>query len=335
MKKLACIVLSLILAGSMATVVQAEEAESASGGENYLMGLSLFSRDFTVDICEQILNDEAAAYEEETGNHVDFTWLFCEYSVDQQIADVESLITKGCDAIAVRVTDTEGCNVCFDMCREAEIPSVAMWNGGEGADITIFAVDNYIIGQHQANWFIDYQKQTGETYICGYLDGISTADDTLLRCKGFCDAIEAEYGDLTSGPIQVVEIQYSENNADTSQKLTEDWLVTHPDMNCVIGWNDISAYGATQAFISNGFAPDEYVIIGCDGTDYNDLLHDSTWEMTVGITFAPNCEQLWNTMIALCEGDMDRAHEYGDVTPDSYFDITKDNIEEWNELAGL
>ena len=296
------------------------------------IGISLFARDFTVDICEAQLNKYAAEYEAETGIKTEFTYLFCDYNVAQQIADVEALITMGCDAIAVRVTDTEGCNVCFDSCVAAGIPCVAMWNGGSGSDIELHAVDNYIIGRRQAEWFIDYIKDSDTVYKCGYLDGISTAADTLLRCEGFCDVIKETYGDLTSGQIQVIDTQYSENNADTSQRISEDWLIRYPDMNCIIGWNDLAAYGATQTFITAGFQPDDYVIIGCDGTDYNDLLLDGTWEMTIGLNFKENCKQLWDVMINLATGNRAAADEAASTPPDTYFMITKDSLEEWNEI---
>ena len=349
MKKLLCILLALVLVFSFAACSSsdndsnkdtddksnADDSNATTDGESYKIGVSMYAKEFTSEIVESLMNQHAEDYMAETGNKVEIVYTYCDYDVATQISDVESLITMGCDAIAVRVTDTEGCNVCFDACKDAGIPSVAMWNGGEGADITIFAVDNYVIGQRQAEWFIDYAKETGETYICGYLDGISSAADTLLRCSGFKDTIKEEYGDLTSGAIQVIAEQYSENSADTSQKVTEDWLISYPQMNTVIGWNDTAAYGATQAFIAAGYTPDQYTIIGCDGTDYNDLLEDGTWEMTIGITFAPNVQQLWDVMIALCEGDMDTAQERGSQTADSYFAITKETRAEWNELAGI
>ena len=318
------------------TSASAPEA-NGDAKDSILIGISVSDKDSTSDMMKSLLEQHAAAYAEETGTEVNFTWTFCEASVDTQITDVESLITMGCDVIAIRVTDTEGCNVCFEACKDAGVPCIAMWNGGIGADLDIFAVDNYVIGQRQAEWLINYaDEHPDETYVCGYLDGISTAADTLLRCSGFCDTIEEKYGDLTSGQIQVIATDYSENSTDTSISIAEDWLTRFPEMNCVVGWNDTAAYGGMQAFIAQGYNnPDDYMIVGCDATDYLDEVSTGEMDMTIGITFTPAIQQVWDVAINLAVGNHDAAAEYAAAVSDSYFCVTADSMEEWRTIAGL
>lgn len=308
-------------------------AENSAGQERYLMGISLVTKEITYNTMVPLLEEKAKAYEEENGIKVEFSYTFCDKSMDTQIADVESLITLGCDAVAVRLTDTAGASACFDSIRNEGIPSIAMWNGGEGADYAIYVVDNYIIGQRQAEWLFSYLEDKPDLVLnVGYIDGYSTAADTLLRCTGFKEAVEAKYGDLTSGQIRFLDSDYSEGGSENAIKITEDWLLRYPEMNCIVGWNDAAAFGAIQACQGSNMTADDYVCVGADGQEYLDYIADGQLDMSIGINFLPAIDQLWSVLINAAEGDTDMAAEEANKVADTYFAIDADTLEEWKAM---
>lgn len=246
--------------------------ESNGDVPHLLLGISMAdasdaNMQIVVDCMESLLPEFEAQYD----CTAELIVTNASYSVDTQLSDVESLIEQGCSAISIRSVDTTT-DAAFVACQNAGIPVMDTWFGTqtENYDARLFVLDNYYIGELEAQWCIDYVKANPDAAplnVC-YLDGISGAADTLRRCEAFYDVIEAEYGNAEDAPIKILDSKVTENNTQTAMQLVEDWMQSYPEMNCIIGYGDDCAMAAVNALKSAGKSMEDYIILGVDGNNW-------------------------------------------------------------------
>ena len=344
MKKTIAMLLSLIIAvcmsacgGSASGNSDASKNQDSAKTENsgdadlphYKLGISMAdASDANMQLVIKYMEEMLPSFEEKYKCTAELIVTNAAYSVDTQLSDVDSLIEVGCDAISIRSVDTTT-DAVFAACKNAGVPVCDTWFGTntENYDARLFVLDNYYIGELEAQWCIDYvEANPGTTLRVGYLDGISGAADTLKRCAAFCDVIEAKYGGAEDAPIVILDTKVTENNTQTAMQIVEDWMQSFPDMNCIIGFGDDCAMAAVNALKSANKSMDDYIILGVDGNTWIDEVPDSI-DATVKMNFKQMAQYEMEILFKLIHKE--DVSGYDVVDKSNVFVIDAANVEEY------
>ena len=248
-------------------------------------------------------------------------------NVEKQIADVEDLITQGCDLIVIVPVDAEAIAPAFDACKEAGIPVIDMdtqyTSGVHGEDfITTIRSDQYAQGQAAAQWVIDtYGEEDAITVL--EITGTMGQSDAQNRHNGFADFV-ADYDN-----VEVVT-QSGDWSATTAQNVVQNVAQT-TDFNVVYCHGGDMIPGIILGMKQAGLVPTEQVGVITVDSPFQVLDSIIAGETTAAITCTPRGGDTLFSCI-----DKYRA---GEELEETYLvpmnTITPENVEELYEAEGF
>lgn len=174
---------------------------------------------------------------------------------NQQLSDIETLISKGADVIITVLVDTSTAESAISACKEADVPLIGAVRQFDGCDAFV-GVDFTAMAQDQAKQLADKIGGSGKI---GLLMGTMGNDDQIKRTEGNKDALK-EYPD-----IEIVMEDSAEWDRAKAQDIVENWLQTGYEFDGILCNNDEMAIGAILALDGEGLA-DKVVVAGVDGT---------------------------------------------------------------------
>lgn len=241
-----CMVLALCACGQKAAPAEAPAAEEAAPvGGNWKIGLS--NSQVGNSWRQQMVAEFEAKAEamKQAGEIADYVSLNADGDQAQQIDDVRSLITQGCDAIIINVLTTDGLNDVIEEAYEQGIVVVAFDNLCSTDMVTRkIAVDNYIFGRQCGEW-LGQQVEDGAKILV--LDGTAGADANEQRHNGGYDGLEMycknpEY-------LQVLNCDWDYASAKVA---VEQALAAYPQIDGVLSQGGAMTQGAIDAFAAAG-----------------------------------------------------------------------------------
>ena len=184
---------------------------------------------------------------------------FAEGEADAQVAEINTWIGQGVDAIVVLALDPNAMAPLVERAKESgtKIISYAFdFPGSDGATLFDDAQGATALGEHAGQWIVD--KLGGEAKIA--LLGNDTIETPRLRLDGALAAIQA-----LAPNVEVVARQDG-LLAPEAMAATQSLLQAHPDLDMIITAADDGALGASQAVNTAGAATDTFYIGGWDGS---------------------------------------------------------------------
>ena len=183
--------------------------------------------------------------------------------LNQEITDIKGMIAQGVKALVISPLKSDGLQPALDEAKAKKVP--------------VFTVDRLLVESFKpcdtyigfaGSDFVKQGTRAGEAMIKATggkakaitllgSPGVNVADD---RNKGYRDAIAGTAG------IEVVAEQTGNFNRADGQKVTEQLLASHPDLNAIYAHNDEMALGAKAALEAAGKKPGDVKIITIDGT---------------------------------------------------------------------
>jgi ABC-type sugar transport system substrate-binding protein len=202
------------------------------------------------------------AFAKERGSQVGYQVLtdnIREGKIEEQIASLESFITRGVDALVVHIGDPSSYSGILKRSQEAEIPFFAYATalpGSDGAILFPFEEAAEELSADAAEWVNKNLGGEGEILVLGYEgDPLGTkASDTLGT-------------GVSSKTKATVVAQQEALEQTTGLQITEDALKAHPDINVVMAWNDAGAVGASQALQRAGKDPAKCYVGSSEGSE--------------------------------------------------------------------
>ncbi|MBM1312310.1 ABC transporter substrate-binding protein [Sulfitobacter mediterraneus] len=186
-------------------------------------------------------------------------------SAAKQVADVDSMIAQGVDAIFLppreeqpllpAVLRAKGAGIPVFLVDRSVDPNVAK----AGVDYVTFMGSDFIEqGRRAAEWLI---SNSDGTEVIVELEGTTGSSPANDRKKGFDDAVAGQSG------MTIVASQSGDFARDKGRQVMETLLQSHPDVTVVYAHNDEMAIGAIQALEAAGRKPGEDVtLVSIDGT---------------------------------------------------------------------
>ncbi len=203
------------------------------------------------------MGDGALRAAKELGINLSYVSAEFNGDIEGQIGVVESELVKGHDAI-----------VLVPMNGTALIPKVMEANSlgipvitadtkvddGPGKVETFVGLDERSSFAGMAEWVVEQLGGEGQVAILEGFRGSSTAE---LRLLGMKDVFDAHEG------IEVVASISADWDQEKGLKAAEDILQSHPEVDAILGSNDLMALGAVQAVKGAGKS-DDIIVVGDD-----------------------------------------------------------------------
>ncbi len=179
-------------------------------------------------------------------------------NIEEQIAILEDLITKGVDCIALAPTNTESIAAGIVKLNDAGIPVVYDNTRGSGGDFLAYVgIDNFTVGKQIGEYVAEQMGYKGNLLLLEGVVGQSTSD---LRSNGMREAL-AQYPDIVV-ESQPANWSYAEASDITTNVLTK-W---GGELNAVISAGAGMSEGAAEAIKAYGLAQDDVVVGSFDVT---------------------------------------------------------------------
>ncbi len=255
-----------------------EEEPAAVEKETLVLGFSFRLLDEAMTVWWE--STEAAIEEYNTADNpytIEAYFTNAEQNVDQQLADVETLIVREPDAILIQCVDVEGSVPAYEAVTAAGIPLVDFGFGAnyDGSDVVYKTINHYYSGQLQAEWVDAYLEANPEEELyIGYINGLAAITDMAERYAGFEE-------NITSDRATILSQQFADFAADKALAITEDWIQAYPEINAIVSANDEMAVGGLQAMKAANIP---VVCLGMDG-GANALKEISEGYMSATIAF--------------------------------------------------
>jgi len=244
----------------------------------------------------------------------------------KQIADVDSMIAQGVDAIFLAPRSEKPLAQAVLKAKTAGIPVILLDRNVDhsiakpGEDFVTFIGSDFIEeGKRAAEWLV---KATGGTAKIIELEGTVGSSPAIDRKKGFHDYIANEKG------MEVVVAQTGDFARDKGRQVMETLLQAHPDVTAVYAHNDEMALGAIAALEAAGKTPGkDVIIVSIDGSkDALQAIIDGKLGATVECNprFGPKA---FDTLEAYASGEQIPTKI---INPDEFYDANnaKENIDE-------
>lgn len=179
--------------------------------------------------------------------------------IDEQLASLDSFITRKVDALVVHVGDPASYGGILSRARRAEIPFFTYATAvpkSDGAVLFPFDEASRQLSEDAAAWIEENLGGEGQVLVLSY-----TADPVGRKASRLlAETVEERT------QARVVAQQDALDQA-TGLRVTEDALQANPGINVVLAWNDGGALGAAQALEGAGKDPSKVYIGSNEGTE--------------------------------------------------------------------
>jgi D-xylose transport system substrate-binding protein len=180
-------------------------------------------------------------------------------SVEKQISDIESLITRGADVLIVLAQDTDAIQPAIDRAKAEGIPVVGYDRLIEAEDVFYLTFDNVEVGRMQARAI--YEVQPTGNYV--FIKGSPSDPNADFLHAGQLEVLQEA---IDRGDITVVGNQYTDGWLPENAQRNMEQILTanNNEVDAVVASNDGTAGGAIAALAAQGLAG-EVPVSGQDG----------------------------------------------------------------------
>ncbi len=199
----------------------------------------------------QILKEAVEARAVEDGVTVDVIALPDASGIADQVSQFEDAVTSGYDGIIMGTIDAVGVIPGIEAANAAGIPVLAVDTGPAGGElISLVQTDNIAASRLAGEYIAENLGGAGKVL---NLQGDMANQTAQARNQGLHEALDA-FPDIT-----VID-QSAHWNQDEGFTITENILVSDPDLSAIFAANDPPALGALQALTAAGKEADIFIV---------------------------------------------------------------------------
>ncbi len=225
---------------------------------------------------------------EKDGNQV--VVLNSDYDVSKEIANIDSMINQGVDALCIFSFNENGAKIAAEKCAAAGIPLVATDSCATVLDAkadVVAAVDFdwTEMGYNYAEWMA--ANHPGEDFV------IITGNFESVPCQMINKAIQERAAEL--GKNKCVEIREGEYNPSVAANVAQDLVASGKEFSIIFVMNEDMAAAVIRGLEANGQL-DKYTIIAQNGSPAGlPLIENGTLSYT--ISSSPGWEGLVSYLV--------------------------------------
>ena len=188
-----------------------------------------------------------------------FTSADAAYVMEDQVAQIEDMVTQGLDLIIASPGDLIALKPAYEVAKEAGIPILSTGDSvkDETLEIGFIGAVWKETGIDQTEWMVE---KLGGSGTMARIGGPGASEYVEGRLEGFEEVVAANPG------IDVVFNQSADSfTAEEGLRLAQDALTANPDLNAIWADSDALALGAVQAVNEAGIDHADIWITGSDG----------------------------------------------------------------------
>lgn len=250
---------ALVVCASASAMAQGGACPPISAKDRYTVGWAQISNNNSFRLTE---TDSIVAEAEKRG--FDLVQTDANDDTAKQLNDVEDLLSKGIDILALPPREFEASAPALAAAKEKNLPVFLVdrsAQGQAGTDYVTVMSSNFIKqGQMAAEWILE---RTGGKARVVELTGTPGASASIERSKGFNDAVAGKEG------IELVAQQSANFDQATAQQVMEQIIQsTGGDIDVVYTSADVMALGAIAALEAANIevgGEDGVIVTGMDG----------------------------------------------------------------------
>jgi len=247
-----------------------------------------------------------------------------QFNVQFSVPIIEALIARGdIDALVTAPNDKEQSIPVLQKAHEAGIPVITVdtfvgdgdyANGPVTFPLSYIGSDNVQGGYIACSALADELGSGAKIYISNVRPGISTTDQREEGCKNAA----ADRG------LEVVRVDYNENDANTAQQQTAAVLQANPDIAGMFATNTFGALGAGAAIENAGLAGAVTVALFDAGEENIGYLRDGT----VSLVIAQKPSDMGYLGVSLATAYLDGFQSIPKRIPTGYFVFNAENVDD-------
>ena len=247
---------------------------AASGGKKLKIGVSIPAADHGWTAGVNYWAQEASKL------YPDVEWIISPAQTpEKQIADMETMLTKGVDGMVVLATESAPITPAAKKVHERGVFLVNVDRGFLEPVADVFLEgDNKAFGRKSAEFMVKKMNGTGKIII---LRGIPCTVDTD-RFNAAMEVFKASPG------IQVLDAQSGMWNRQKALEVTQTLLLKHKDVDAIWASDDDMALGAEQALKEAGMADKVWMLGGAGMKDIVKRVMDGDKMFPANITYPPS-----------------------------------------------
>ncbi|GAB3494393.1 substrate-binding domain-containing protein [Amycolatopsis cihanbeyliensis] len=252
--------------------------------------------------------------------------------VNQQIAQVESLINAGVDVLVILPSDGKALTAVAQQAMDADLPVINVdrvfdsplayrtWIGG----------DNYRMGVNAGNYIAEeLERQNISNPVIGEIAGTDALPLTQERSKGFSDALR-RHG-LSVGPRAAADF-----SPESGQQEAANLLQGAPTLHALWNHDDDQGIGVVAAIDAAG-RDDFFMVGGAGSTNMMRLIKEDSGPVKATVLYSPS---MASSAIALARllgqgkgiGDLAEHEIPAEVTTYSAV-VTKENVDSYMDVG--
>lgn len=298
----------------------ASEAAPEATDDAKVIGIAIYS--MAADSCVSIV-ESAQAAASELGWSINLQDANGDPST--QADQMNTLINAGVDIIFLNPTDVASLKPSLEAAAAANIPVIGIGMAMNDECMALLksfvGLDDYTMALGVANYVAD--KYNGQGAKMAVITGMAGTDPTYKTVNAINAAIEGT-------DITVVGEYEGKFDAAEAMAITENLLVSNPDVKIIFTQDHVMAGGAVSAIADAGKTGEVVVVAPCGMLDYLSYIRDGSVEMFGLISWAPMGGFLINMAGQVFAGEEVAAVYYQDplaVTAANVDSITEDMFE--------
>ena len=276
------------------------QAAAENGEKTYKVGISMFVMDAGMTALSGLMKETL----EQADIPIEVFITSADSSTDKQNADVEDLVTKGCDLIWIQGFDRDAIVSSLESAYDAGVKlALGAVANSDSYTYRYCNASEEQTGYMQADWFIEnyLKKNPDKTYKIAMCNGTMSTASGAGRRNGVVWGLEA------SGCSNYEIVVEQDNNyiTETAQAWAEGLMTSHPEVDVVFCGNDDMAMGVANAIDAVG-RTGEIVVLGTDGQDVGlSLMQEGKMAATVRMNVMEIGVAMADSMIQCLKGTLE------------------------------
>lgn len=183
-----------------------------------------------------------------------------DFDIEKQITNIETMLTKGVDAIFLIGVDTEGNTAAVEQCNAEGVPVFMVGTEAAGGKWQFIGFNESELGKKQGEWCAANLPENAN--IC-YLQGTPGREAAMMREEGFRSGLASR------GDLNILSAQTGNFETAAAMQVTEDWIQSYGDkIDSIVSADSQMIGGAIEALKAANMTD----VITCG------VVHLGTWD---------------------------------------------------------
>ena len=186
-----------------------------------------------------------------------------------QLDQIDNFFVQGVDALILVPQDGATVVDVVEQCNADGVPVFCSSQASSGGEFTFVGSSDYETGLMEGQYAYENLPQDSKIlYLGGNLGYQTSIDRRQGLVDGLAERLKADWdGNVLNedGDIEILSWMYTMYTMDEGMQVTEDWIQSIDDFNCIVSVNDSTGLGAIEALKAANIT--DCTVISIDGIE--------------------------------------------------------------------